>query len=108
MTDKYQTACLSCNKLIISCYISLLHKNINSIGKLNQINKHNKSSIEEKQMNVKTDNVWALGNYQSISTMLPPISAHLTRLTNIQQGESVLDVACGNGNTAITARRKGA
>lgn len=59
-------------------------------------------------MNAKTDNVWALGNYQSISTMLPPISAHLTRLTNIQQGESVLDVACGNGNTAITARRKGA
>ncbi len=59
-------------------------------------------------MNVKTDNVWALGNYQSISTMLPPISAHLARLTNIRQDESVLDVACGNGNTAITACRVGA
>jgi SAM-dependent methyltransferase len=70
---------------------------------MEQIIQNNK----ENQTN-KNDNVWALGNYQSISTMLPPISAHLIRLTSIQQGESVLDVACGNGNTAITARRSGA
>lgn len=49
-----------------------------------------------------------IGKYQSISTMLPPISAHLARLANIRQDESVLDVACGNGNTAISARRIGA
>ncbi len=74
----------------------------------NQTNKQNELGNKEKRMSTKTDNVWALGDYQSISTMLPPISAHLTRLTNIQQGESVLDVACGNGNTAITAKKKGA
>jgi SAM-dependent methyltransferase len=63
---------------------------------------------EENSMNTKAENVWKLGNYSSISTMLPPISAHLVRLLNIQSEESVLDIACGNGNTAITARRKSA
>lgn len=62
----------------------------------------------EKQGNARVENVWALGDYRSISTMLPQISAHLTRLINLQPGESVLDVACGNGNTAITACKKGA
>jgi ubiquinone/menaquinone biosynthesis C-methylase UbiE len=45
---------------------------------------------------------------QLLQALLPPISAHLTRLTKIQPGDSVLDVACGNGNTAITAHRQGA
>ena len=57
---------------------------------------------------MKTENVWALGDYRTIATFIPPISAHLTRLIKIQPGESVLDVACGHGITAITARRKGA
>jgi SAM-dependent methyltransferase len=60
------------------------------------------------QKNVRTANVWELGDYRSVSTMLPPISSHLVKLLKIQPGESVLDIACGNGNTAITARRKGA
>ena len=68
----------------------------------------NKESEKEKSVNTKAENVWKLGDYRSISTMLPPISAHLVRLLNVQSGESVLDVACGNGNTAITARRKSA
>ena len=57
---------------------------------------------------MKTENVWALGDYRSIASFIPPVSAHLTRLAGIQPDESVLDVACGHGLTAITARRKGA
>jgi SAM-dependent methyltransferase len=68
----------------------------------------NRESENGKSSNTKAENVWKLGDYRSISTMLPPISDHLVRLLNIQSGESVLDVACGNGNTAITARRKSA
>ena len=48
------------------------------------------------------------GDYRSIATFIPPISAHLVRLANISPDKSVLDVACGNANTAITARRMGA
>lgn len=39
--------------------------------------------------------------------MRPRISAHLIRLVNIPQGDSVLDITCGNDNTAITARKNG-
>lgn len=60
------------------------------------------------QTGSKITNVWELGDYRSVSTMLPPISSHLANLLKIQPGESVLDIACGNGNTAITARRNGA
>lgn len=58
--------------------------------------------------NTKPVNVWKLGDYRSISTMLPSISSHLVRTLNVRSGEDVLDIACGNGNTAITAKRKGA
>jgi SAM-dependent methyltransferase len=37
-----------------------------------------------------------------------PVSAHLVKLYNVSSDDRVLDVACGTGNTAITASRKGA
>jgi SAM-dependent methyltransferase len=37
-----------------------------------------------------------------------PVSAHLVKLCNVSSDDRVLDVACGTGNTAITASRKGA
>jgi SAM-dependent methyltransferase len=74
-----------------------------------------KQTIEQLDINANNTqtgstltNVWKLGDYRSISTMLPLISSHITSLLKIQPGESVLDIACGNGNTAITARQKGA
>jgi 2-polyprenyl-3-methyl-5-hydroxy-6-metoxy-1,4-benzoquinol methylase len=51
---------------------------------------------------------WGLGNYRTTAADIPPVSTHLLRLVQIQPGDSVLDVACRYGNTAITARRKGA
>lgn len=52
--------------------------------------------------------VWALGDYKSLGRVVPPVSAKLTRLVKVDPTDSVLDVACGFGNTAITARRIGA
>lgn len=52
--------------------------------------------------------VWALGDYRSLGRVVPPVSAKLLRLVNVNSTDSVLDVACGYGNTAITARRLGA
>lgn len=51
---------------------------------------------------------WSLGDYRSRGQSVPPVSARLTRLAKLQAEESVLDVACGYSNTAITARMKGA
>ncbi len=62
-------------------------------------------------MNASKDEVkeiWSLGDYRSRGQFFPPVSAYLIRLVNLQAGESILDVACGYGNTAITARMKGA
>ena len=78
------------------------------MSKLNLSNKENEASDKGGLKNTKTENVWKLGDYRSISTMLPSISSHLVRSINVQSGEDVLDIACGNGNTAITARRMGA
>ncbi|TVP41275.1 class I SAM-dependent methyltransferase [Candidatus Nitrosocosmicus arcticus] len=52
--------------------------------------------------------IWSRGDYRSRGQFFPPVSARLTRLVNLQANDSVLDVACGYGNTAITARRVGA
>ncbi|HSA74304.1 MAG TPA: class I SAM-dependent methyltransferase, partial [Nitrososphaeraceae archaeon] len=60
------------------------------------------------EFNKKAIATWSSGDYRGIATFIPPISAHLVRLVNISPDKSVLDVACGNGNTAITARRTGA
>jgi ubiquinone/menaquinone biosynthesis C-methylase UbiE len=51
------------------------------------------------------NNVWTLGHYNEIALFLLPVSAHLVRLSNISSTDNVLDVACGTGNTAITAKR---
>ena len=51
---------------------------------------------------------WALGDYRSIGKVISPVSARLVRLANVKPINSVLDIACGFGNTAITARRAGA
>ena len=52
--------------------------------------------------------IWSQGDYRSRGQFFPPVSAYLTRLVKLQTDESVLDVACGYGNTSITARMKGA
>lgn len=58
--------------------------------------------------NQTKEGVWALGDYRSIGRVVSPVSAKLIRLANVKSFDSVLDVACGFGNTAITARRLGA
>jgi SAM-dependent methyltransferase len=78
------------------------------MSQLDLSNKENEAIDKGELKNAKSGNVWKLGDYRSISTMLPSISSHLVRSMNIKSGEDILDVACGNGNTAITARRMSA
>ena len=57
---------------------------------------------------MNANEIWSLGDYRSRGQFFPPVSARLIKLIQLQAYESVLDVACGYGNTAITARIKGA
>ena len=62
-------------------------------------------------MNNSNQNIrerWAIGDYRSIGKVISPVSAKIVRLVNVKPVDSVLDVACGFGNTTITARRAGA
>ena len=65
---------------------------------------HNNNS-SSASINNESNNVWSLGSYSEFAIFILPVSAHLVRISNISQGDQVLDVACGTGNTAITARR---
>ena len=78
------------------------------MSQINISNNEIEASNKDSMKNTKIGNVWKLGDYRSISTMLPSISSHLVNSINVQPGEEVLDIACGNGNTAITAGRIGA
>lgn len=42
--------------------------------------------------------------FRSRGQFVPPVSSRLTKLVNLHTSDFVLDVACGYGNTAITAR----
>jgi ubiquinone/menaquinone biosynthesis C-methylase UbiE len=56
----------------------------------------------------KVKEIWSSGDYRSRGQYFPPVSARLTRYVKLQSDDSVLDLACGYGNTAITARAIGA
>ena len=55
-----------------------------------------------------TKQVWAAGDYPTLSKSILPVSAKVVRVASVRPGECVLDVACGTGPVAITARRAGA
>jgi len=52
--------------------------------------------------------VWTLGSYPDIGQTFLSMAAHLVEATAVDPDDSVLDVACGTGNVAITAARRGA
>jgi len=52
--------------------------------------------------------MWSLGDYGSVARHLQPISVALAEAVGIGPGDEVLDVAVGDGNTAIVAAKAGA
>lgn len=52
--------------------------------------------------------VWSLGSYADIAPTFLSMAAHLVSVGNVDTDDAVLDVACGTGNVAITAARRGA
>lgn len=50
---------------------------------------------------------WASGDYAVIGTTLQIVGEQLCEALDVRAGESVLDVAAGNGNAALAAARRG-
>lgn len=51
---------------------------------------------------------WSTGRYPSLAPNLLPAIARLVSAAGVDPGDRVLDVGCGTGNVALTARRAGA
>jgi SAM-dependent methyltransferase len=54
----------------------------------------------------KQRQVWGLGDYGRVGSLLSCIGESLVRRLDIHAGERVLDVAAGNGNAALVAARR--
>lgn len=52
--------------------------------------------------------VWTAGSYSDVGPNFLSMAAHLVDAAGVGPGDEVLDVACGTGNVAITAARRGA
>ena len=48
------------------------------------------------------------GEYSALAAVLEPAGATLVEAVDVRDGHAVLDVAAGNGNAALAARRRGA
>jgi ubiquinone/menaquinone biosynthesis C-methylase UbiE len=51
--------------------------------------------------------LWASGDYTVVSHHLQMVSEVLCEAVDVHAGTAVLDIACGNGNTALAAARRG-
>jgi SAM-dependent methyltransferase len=56
----------------------------------------------------RTQEEWTLGVYPNLGAVFMPIAAQLVDAANVSPNDTVLDVACGTGNVALTASRRGA
>jgi SAM-dependent methyltransferase len=67
-------------------------------------------TIERLDLNaIKTrqQGMWASGDFSVIGTTLQIVGETLCEAVDVQAGERVLDVACGNGNATLAAARRG-
>jgi SAM-dependent methyltransferase len=55
---------------------------------------------------VRQQATWASGDYSTVGTRLVIIGERLCEAADVRAGERVLDVACGNGITALAAARR--
>jgi SAM-dependent methyltransferase len=54
----------------------------------------------------RVEMLWS--QYQQYARVVAPAAADLVATAGVEEGNSVLDVACGTGNVALTAARRGA
>lgn len=56
----------------------------------------------------QTQKEWTVGSYPILARIFLPLAAELVDTAGVRTDDRVLDVACGTGNVALTAYRRGA
>ena len=65
-------------------------------------------SIDLAALKTRQQAMWASGDFSVIGTTLQIVGESLCEAVDLEAGARVLDVACGNGNAALAAARRGA
>ena len=65
-------------------------------------------SIDLTALKTRQQAMWASGDFSVIGTTLQIVGESLCEAVDVEAGARVLDVACGNGNAALAAARRGA
>ncbi|MET0287810.1 MAG: class I SAM-dependent methyltransferase [Polyangiales bacterium] len=63
-------------------------------------------SIDLNALKTRQQAMWASGDFAIVGTTLQLVGETLCEALDLQAGERVLDVACGNGNATLAAARR--
>src|SRR5262245_36647014 len=64
------------------------------------------AGVDLKAVKARQQRTWSAGDYAVIGTTLQLVGELLCEAVDIEAGSDVLDVACGNGGTALAAARR--
>lgn len=65
-------------------------------------------SVDGRRERKQRQTTWGVGEYALIAERLEPAAAALVELANVTRRDRVVDLACGTGNAALIAARRGA
>lgn len=63
--------------------------------------------VDYEAIKNKQRTVWGSGDYASIAARIVPLAEKLCDDAGLRAGQRVLDIACGSGNAALAAARRG-
>jgi SAM-dependent methyltransferase len=64
------------------------------------------SPVNLKDLKLRQQNAWSSGDYAVVGTTLQIVGEALCEALDLRAGQSVLDVAAGNGNVSLAAARR--
>jgi len=65
-----------------------------------------KSAVDLKALKAKQQTAWSSGDYAVVGTTLQIVGEQLAEAMDLRAGQTVLDVAAGNGNATLAAARR--